>query len=59
MFKDKLEYLTNQPEILDKLMKSSYEELLRWKKTLLSNNGKKFYKKYGLLSPVKQMKALL
>lgn len=32
MFKDKLEYLTNQPEILDKLMKSSYEELLRWKK---------------------------
>lgn len=32
MFKDKLEYLTNQPEILDKLMKFSYEESFRWKK---------------------------
>lgn len=32
MFKEKLEYLTNQPETLDKLMRSSYEESFSWKK---------------------------
>src|SRR5690625_58683 len=31
-FIEKLEYLTNQPETLDKLMRSSYEESFSWKK---------------------------
>jgi glycosyltransferase involved in cell wall biosynthesis len=41
MFKEKLEYLTQNEEVLSKLMKSSFEESQKWKKEKILHEWKK------------------